>query len=221
MSPLSVVTLPFARRRARDAPHLGLLADLGARRARAPAQRHREIDRRDVAVVGMVERADDLRRVDAVAQVHERPQRLHVGGADDLERHADRVGGAAVLVVLVHAVAARREAQVAGDVEADLLARFPGQALVEVDRVLVQLADGVAHVEQRQEARGVPGRSGGELGALEERDVGPALPRQVVERADADDPAADHHHARMRLHVVVFPDPGPASAAQAFRKRQV
>ena len=201
--------LPLARRRALHAQHLGLLADLGAGRARAAAQGHREIDRRDVAVVGMVERADDLRRVDAVAQVHERPQRLHFGGADDLERHADGVGRAAVLVVLVHAVAARREAQVAGDVKAHFLPGLRRQALVEVDRVLVQLADRVAHVEQRQQPGRVPRRPRRELRALEQRDVGPALPGQVVERADADDSAADHHHARMRLHVVVSLIVGP------------
>jgi hypothetical protein len=70
--------LPFARRRARDALHFRLLADLRAEVARAAAQRHREVHGRDVAVVRMVERADDLRRVDPVAQVDERPQLLHL-----------------------------------------------------------------------------------------------------------------------------------------------
>ena len=194
--------LPFARRRAGDAQRLGLFADLRAARARAAPQRHREIDRRDVAVVRMVERADDLRRVDAVAQVHERPQLGHFLRTDDPERHADRVRGAAVLVILVHPVARRREAQVAGDVEADFLPGLLRQALVEVDRILVQLADRVAHVEERQEPGGVPRRSRRELRALEQHHVGPALLRQMVERADADDSAADHHHPRMGLHVL-------------------
>ena len=76
------------------------------------------------------------------------------------------------------------------------------QALVEVDRVLVQLADGVAHVEQRQQSRGMPGGAGGELGALDQRDVRPALLRQVIERAHADHAAADDQrpeHASSRV----------------------
>ena len=40
----------------------------------------------DVAIVGMVERADDLGRFDAVAKVHERPQLFHFRGADHPER---------------------------------------------------------------------------------------------------------------------------------------
>ena len=103
-------------------------------------------------------------------------------------------------MVLVHALAAGREAQVAGHVEAHVLAGLGRQALVEIDRVLVQLADGVAHVEERQQARGVPGRAGRQLGALEQHHIRPALLRQVVERADADDAAADHDHPRMRFH---------------------
>jgi hypothetical protein len=87
--------------------------DFGAAGARALAQSHRQVHRRDVAVVRMVERTDDLRRVDAVAQVDERPQLLDLGRSDDAKRHADRVGGAAILVVLVHPVALGRKAQVA------------------------------------------------------------------------------------------------------------
>jgi len=128
------------------------------------------------------------------AERQERPQFLHALRPDDLERHADRVGRAAVLLVLVEAIARGREAQVPGHVETDVLPGLGRQPLVEVDRVLVQLADRVAHVEERQEARGVPGGTGREFGALDEHDVGPALVDQVIEGADPDGAAADHHH---------------------------
>ena len=77
--------------------------------------------------------------------------------------------------------------------------------LVEVDRVLVQLADAVAHVEKRQQPGGVPCRACGELGLLDQHDVGPAELRQVVEHAAADYAAADHHHPRLIPHASAFP----------------
>ena len=50
----------------------------------------------------------------------------------------------------VEAVARSREPQVTGRVEADVLPGLGLQLLVEVDRIFVQLADRVAHVEKRQ-----------------------------------------------------------------------
>src|ERR1019366_5927500 len=70
----------------------------------------------------------------------------------------------------------------------------------KIDRIFMQLADGVTHVEKWQESRRVPGRSASELRALEEHDVGPALLRQVIQGTDADDTAADHDHPSMRSH---------------------
>jgi hypothetical protein len=192
---------PLAARRARGAGDGGLLVDLRAAVARALPERHRQIGRRDVTVVRVVQGADDVRRVAAVAEVDERPQLLDLARRDHLEGHADRIGRAAVLLVLVHPCPAGGEAQVAGHVEADVLTGLRGQALVQVDRVLVQLPDRIAHVKERQQAGGVPGGARRELGALEQHDVGPALLRQVIERGHADDPAADHHHPGMRLHL--------------------
>ena len=68
--------LPLARGRALDAGHFGLLVDLCAAAAGPLAQRHGQIRRRDVAVVGMIERADDVRRIGAVAELDQRPQLL-------------------------------------------------------------------------------------------------------------------------------------------------
>ena len=193
--------LPLARGQLHGVGHFGLFVDFSATHACALAQRHGQVGRGDVAVVRVVQRADDVRRVAAIAQLHERPQALHFLGGDDAERHADGVGGAAVLQVFVHAVAVGGETQVAGDVEADVLAGFGGQVLVQVHRVLVELAHGVAHVEQRQQAGGVPGGAGGELGALQQGHVRPALLGQMVEGADADGASADDDDSVMALHA--------------------
>ena len=55
-------------------------------------------------------------------------------------------------------------------------------------------------VEMRALPRGVPGRSRGQLPFLEERDLGPALEREMIGEADTHDAAADDHHARLRIH---------------------
>ena len=88
---------PLARGGALGLRHLGLLVDLRAAGTRAFAQRHRQVSRGDVTIVRVVERANQLRRIGIAAHIHQRPQFLHLRGRDDLERHADRIGGAAVL----------------------------------------------------------------------------------------------------------------------------
>ena len=64
--------------------------------------------------------------------------------------------------------------------KADVLAGLGLEALVEIDRVLVQLADRVAHVEERQQPGRMPGRTGGQFRALHQHHVRPALLRQVI-----------------------------------------
>ena len=74
------------------------------------------------------------------------------------------------------------------------------QRLVERDRIFMDLSDRVAEVEQRQETRRMPGRAGGQLLALDEDAVGPALPGEMIERRDADHAPANDHSPRVRSH---------------------
>ncbi len=179
---------------------LGLLLNLRAAGARALAQRHGQIRRRDVAVIGVVERSDDFRGGCAVAEFDQRPKIADLLRTDHLEGHADGVRRAAVLLVFVHAIAAGREPQIAGDVKAHILTGFSRQALVKIHGIFVQLTDRVAHVEKRQQSRCMPGRPGGEFSALEQDCVGPPFQGQVIKRADAYHAAADHDDARMSFH---------------------
>ena len=158
-------------------------------------------------------------------EVAERPEVADLVGADQLEGDADGVSRAAVVAVFVHPLLVGGEPEVAGAMEAH---RLPGlflQLLIEVDRVLVQLADAVAHVEERQQPGRVPGGACGELGLLDQHDVGPAELRQMVEHAAADDAAADHHHPRLIPHAPALsraarPPCGARtlSCARAFRQ---
>ncbi len=194
--------MPFPRGRALHRGDLALLLNFRAAAACALAQRHGEVRRSDVAVIGMVESADDLRRGGPVAQLNQGPQLAHLRWAYHLKGHADGIRGTAVLLILIHAIAAGRQAQISGDVKAHVLTGLGGQPLVEVDGVFVQLADRVAHVEQGQQARRMPGRSRGQLRALQQHRVAPTFQGQMVERADADHTATDHYDAGMSFHLM-------------------
>ena len=183
----------------------GIPVNLRPHVARAGRHRLGDVGRRDMAVIGMVERADQP------FGVAERPEPGDLRRGDDLERNPDRVGGTAVLAVLVHALLVGREPEVPRHVKTDVLAGFLGQILVEVDRIFVQLADAVAHVEQRQQACGMPGRPGGQLGALAQYRIRPALLCEVVEGRDPDHPAADHHRPCMCLQGFPPGDARPGS----------
>ena len=105
----------------------------------------------------------------------ERPDLLELRGRELVDLDADGLGDAGVIHELVPAVGGARQADVGAAREADMLAGFLLELAVELDRIFVNLPDRIGHVEERQEARRVPGRAGGELLALDEERVGDAL----------------------------------------------
>jgi hypothetical protein len=128
----------------------------------------------------MIQRTDDggrliTVRVRAPPDLGQRPQGFDFRRPDHLEGDADGVGGTAVFLILIHAVAVGGEAQVARDVKAHVLSCFLRQPLVQIHRVFVELPDGVAHIEERQQSRRMPGGSSRQFGPLQEHDVGPPL----------------------------------------------
>ena len=100
-------------------------------------------------------------------EVAKRPEVADLVGVEQLEGDADGVRGAAIVAVLVHPLLVGGEAEVAGAMKTHRLAGLRLQLLVEVDRVLVKLADAIAHVEERQQPGGVPCGACGELGLLD------------------------------------------------------
>ena len=130
--------------------HPGLADDFRPLGAGAPGQGLGEVRRLNVAVVGV---ADGAHQAVNVAQG---PEVAHLVRFQKLHPHADGAGGGRVLTVLVHALLAHSQADVADLPEADVLTGFSLKLLIQVDRILVNLADAVAHVEQRQQPRRVP-----------------------------------------------------------------
>ncbi len=192
--------LPLAVRLPLDRRHSRLAVDLAAAVARAPRQRLGEVGRLDVAVLRMLDGADDP------LDVAERPDVLDLAGGEELHLDpADRRGDAGVIMVLVEPVAGAGEADVGYLAEADVEAGLLLQRLIEGDGIFVDLPNRVAEVEQRQKPGRMPCRAGGQLPALDQHAVRPALLAQMIQRRDADHAPADHHRPRMRSHGMPSP----------------
>ena len=140
--------LPFPAREPHDRGHGRMAVDLAAALARAARQRLGQVGGLDVAVLGVLDRADDP------LDVAERPdvldllwrQKFHLDPADGR-------GDPGVIAIFVHPVAGAREADVRNLAEPDVEARLLFERLVERDGIFVDLSDGIAEVEQRQQGR--------------------------------------------------------------------
>ena len=128
----------------------------------------------------------------------------------ELHLDADRRGDSGVIMIFVHPVAGAREADVGDLAQADVEAGLFLERLVERDRIFVDLPDRIAEVEERQEARRVPGRARGQFLALDENAVAPAFLGEMIERRDADHAPADDHRPRMLSHADTQASPSRA-----------
>ena len=90
--------------------------------------------------------------------------------------------------------------QAAGQVDRAVLAGFPLDLLVQLDRVLLEPGDVGVAVERVHPAGRVPGRAGLSSRRSSSIDVGPAGLREVVEHARTDHAATDDHDLGGRLH---------------------
>ena len=148
----------------------------------------------DVALVGIEQRALEMPGLD------QRMAALDLVERDELALEAEQAAAGMGGLEEVEALGRAGEHDPAGQMDAAGLARERLDLLVQPDRVVLQLGDVGVAVDRVHAARGVPGRAGGQLIALEQHDVAPAELGQVVEHAAADDPAADHHHPRLGPH---------------------
>ena len=134
---------PLAIAVALDAGHLGLLIDFRAPGSRALGECHGDVNRRDMTVGWVPQRPDQA------VHVADRPELLDLVDADQVAFDTDRLGGALIVSILIHAFAVAGEAKVAVDVQPHRLTGLGLQGLVELDGILMQLADRVAHIEER------------------------------------------------------------------------
>ena len=165
--------LPFAAVCRLDRDHGGLPVDLGAVVPSAARERLSQIGGLDIAVLGVLDGAQNP------LGFAERPDFLDLLWRQGFYLDpADRRGDARVIVVFIEPVARAREADVGDLTEADVEAGLLAEPLVQRDRILVDLTDRIGEVEQRQQSCRVPGRTRGQLLALQQDAVAPSLLRQ-------------------------------------------
>ena len=187
---------PFAARQPLERGHARVPIDLGPAVPCGARQRLGQVGRLDIAVLRVLNCADDA------VDVAERPKLLDLIRREELDRDPDRLGDAGIVAVLIEPVAGAGEADVGDLAQADVEPRLGLEVLVERDRIFVDLSDGITEVEERQKAGRMPGRAGGQLLALDEHAIGPALLDEMVKRRNADDAAADHHRPSLRSHEI-------------------
>ena len=174
--------------------HPGVLVDLGAGLPRAGGIGPGDPGRVDVTLGRVEERADK------VLLLEEREHPLGLGRRDDLQIHAEVAAAGLGHPQPVHPLPVAGQHQSARHVDGTVLAGALFDLAVQLDGVLLQLRDIGVTVERVHAARGVPGRAGGELLALDEHDIRPAQFGEVVQDRGADHTTADDDYLRGSFH---------------------
>ena len=87
---------------------------------------------------------------------------------------------------------------------------------VKADGVTLQGCHVGIGIQRVEATRGMPGRTRGQFRALDQHHVLHTEPGQVIDDAAADNPAADNHYLRMRIHIN-----DPQSLTCAISKRSI
>ena len=186
---------PFTIGLLRDRRDRGVTINRGAALPCALCQRLCQICGLDIAIFRMLDRADHTLRVT------QRPDFLDLLGRQEVHIHADGAGNACIILIFVHPVLRRRKPDVGYLRKADIQLCLCLKARVKPDRILVQFADRIAEVEQRQQTGCVPSRAGGQFLALQKNNIGPSKLSEVIQRANAHHAAANDHCTRCRFHT--------------------
>ncbi|CAB4956872.1 unannotated protein [freshwater metagenome] len=186
---------PQAIGRARDGQHPVVKDDVGPAQPRCARVGVRRAMRIEIALVRIEEAShqsggfDDRDEIDDLVHVeHSRALRAHHRVPVELGPEP------------LHALWSAREFNAAGHPQTHTDAALGLDLRVEPDRVLLQGRDVSVAVDRVKATCRMPTRPGGELGALDDRDICPAPQGQVIEQAAPDDAAADNDDLVRRLH---------------------
>src|SRR5437660_1673420 len=148
---------------------------------------------------------------------HRREHALRLGGADELERQAERLRPRRLTRELLHALGARGQPQradlVPAGLEADLVLQHP----VEVDRVHHHPGQAERAAELADQPGGVKRRPARDASALDEDEVVPAEAREPVEDRRAADTTTDDDGACVLFQTVSRRGPPPSRVSTPAR----
>ena len=173
---------------------LGFLDDLHPPLACALGHRLGHVGRVDIAVLRVIERADQVLGPD------QRPAVLDLFRRQKLVIDVRRLGHGRIEHIFVHPLLPLGHAQVAHHIEARVQAGLGLQRLVEIDRIFVDMGRGIGHVEQGQKPRRMPGRPRGQRVTLQQHRI-PARLGQVIGDTCPDGAAADDKGFDMGFHL--------------------
>ncbi len=145
---------------------------------------------------------------------HEGKDAQRFRGRDRVDVETDRPGHADLALEEPKLIAARRDAQTAHLVPVLRRARLGLQASIEPDAVLPHPHERRRGVEVRHHPRRMPRRSARQRPLVDEHDVRPALPRQMVGDAAPRDAATDDDDARLPPHKREPPPICPGTRAK-------
>ena len=186
---------PCARGGAFNPLHRLMTPDLGAPRTRARGQRMRGERRIHVPVIRLVDRTEQA------VHSHQRIDPGQLLGGEDPEFMADELSEPLHVTKLRHPLGRTGDAQCSARMEAGRLTGLGRQHVaVQTHRGRAHLHDGGVVGEVGAEPGRVPGRARGQLALLQEHDVAPAAPGQVVGERDAHDAAAHDHYLGIGCH---------------------
>ena len=191
---------------------LNATLDGSARHARALGHGLGHVGGVDIAVGRVKQRAFQILGAD------QRPALLDLGGRQEFMLDADGLGGGGIKLVFVHPRVGLGHAQVAAAGETGVQPGFRLKPGIKLDRIVMDMAGRVTHVEQRQKSGRVPGRARRQLVTFDQHRV-PAGLGQMIGDAAADRAASDHKGLHMGLHSS-FPPVGRAFPSLCQKPRR-
>ena len=168
-----------------DFRNLDVFENLRAAAACTLGQRLRRVDRVGLAVLGQMDRTEQ------VICAHQRPEFLGLAGGEDVGFEPEAAGHRGAALQLLETSLAGRQRQRSNLEEARGLTGFLFERGIELRGVLGEAGQIVCRPELADETCGMPGGARGELLALEYDDVLPAAQRQMIGEATPDNPATD------------------------------
>ena len=112
----------------------------------------------------------------------ERPNFFELFGCQQIHFDADGFSNPSIIHKLIPAILGAGQADVGHFLETHILACFNFKLLIEFHRIFMNLSNGIRHVEQRQQTRGVPSGTRCQLFALNQYDIAPAFFGKMIKR---------------------------------------
>ncbi len=175
------------------AVHLNLALDLATRHPRRPRHGLGYIGGVDITVCRMENRTPQI------ICPHQRPAFLDLRGTKELMLDPNGFSCCGIQHIFIHPLLRLRHPQVAAPGKTGIQAGLILKPRIQLDRVIMNMAGRIAHVEQRQKPCGMPCRPGGQFVTFDQQRLPPGTGK-MQGNAATDRTASDDKNLYMRFH---------------------